>query len=54
MVLPNEKYLTPDGSTFDGPGIPPDIRTPVFTDEELAALRDSALSTARRVLTEDR
>ncbi|MEV7938823.1 S41 family peptidase [Kitasatospora sp. NPDC088264] len=52
VVLPNEKYLTPDGSTFDGPGIPPDVRTPVFTDEELAGLKDSALSTARRVLGE--
>ncbi|MFE4519326.1 S41 family peptidase [Kitasatospora sp. NPDC056783] len=51
--LPNEKYLTRDGSTFDGPGIPPDVRTPVFTPDELAALKDSALSTARRMLTED-
>ncbi|MEV7774689.1 S41 family peptidase [Kitasatospora sp. NPDC086791] len=53
VVLPNEKYLTRTGGTFDGPGIPPDIRTPVFTPDELAALRDSALSTARRALTED-
>ncbi|MFE4396692.1 MULTISPECIES: S41 family peptidase [Streptomycetaceae] len=52
-VLPNEKYLTRNGGTFDGPGIPPDVRTPVFTPDELAALRDSALSTARRMLTED-
>ncbi|MFJ6616780.1 S41 family peptidase [Kitasatospora sp. NPDC091335] len=51
-VLPNEKYLTRDGSTFDGPGIPPDVRTPVFTADELAALRDSALSTARRMLAQ--
>ncbi|MFE4976760.1 S41 family peptidase [Kitasatospora sp. NPDC056651] len=51
--LPNEKYLTRDGSTFDGPGIPPNVRTPVFTTDELAGLRDSALSTARRILTED-
>ncbi|MER7753864.1 S41 family peptidase [Kitasatospora sp. NPDC097643] len=50
--LPNEEFLAPDGSTFDGPGIPPDVRTPVFTDDELAGLRDSALSTARRVLAE--
>ncbi|MER7578974.1 S41 family peptidase [Kitasatospora sp. NPDC097691] len=53
VVLPNEEYLTRNGSTFDGPGIPPDVRTPVFTPDELAALRDSALSTARRVLAED-
>ncbi|MGW3229733.1 S41 family peptidase [Kitasatospora sp. NPDC001095] len=51
--LPNEKYLTRDGGTFDGPGIPPNVRTPVFTPDELAGLRDSALSTARRMLTED-
>ncbi|MFE6501664.1 S41 family peptidase [Kitasatospora sp. NPDC057738] len=51
--LPNEKYLTRNGGTFDGPGIPPNVRTPVFTPDELAALRDSALSTARRMLVED-
>ncbi|MFE7189928.1 S41 family peptidase [Kitasatospora sp. NPDC057541] len=49
--LPNEKFLTRDGSTFDGPGIPPDVRTPVFTPEELAGLKDSALTEARRLLT---
>ncbi|MFB7473033.1 S41 family peptidase [Kitasatospora sp. NPDC056184] len=48
--LPNEKFLTRDGSTFDGPGIPPDVRTPVFTAEELAGLKDSALTEARRLL----
>ncbi|MFE2106731.1 S41 family peptidase [Kitasatospora sp. NPDC059463] len=48
--LPNEKFLTRDGSTFDGPGIPPDVRTPVFTPEELAGLKDSALTEARRLL----
>ncbi|MFJ7911681.1 S41 family peptidase [Kitasatospora sp. NPDC096204] len=53
VVLPNEKYLTRDGGTFDGPGIPPNVRTPVFTPDELAGLRDSALSTARRMLTAD-
>ncbi|MBD0695030.1 hypothetical protein BG452_18815 [Streptomyces sp. CBMA123] len=53
VVLPNEEYLTRDGTTFDGPGITPDLRTPVYSPEELAALKDSALSTARRVLAED-
>ncbi|MFD5464034.1 S41 family peptidase [Kitasatospora sp. NPDC127059] len=52
VVLPNEEYLTRNGSTFDGPGIAPDLRTPVYSPEELAALKDSALSTARRVLAE--
>ncbi|MFJ9691702.1 S41 family peptidase [Kitasatospora sp. NPDC101183] len=53
VLLPNEKYLTREGTTFDGPGIAPDVRTPVFSTEELAALKDSALSTARRILAED-
>jgi C-terminal processing protease CtpA/Prc len=44
--LPNEEFLTRTGRTFDGPGIPPDVRTPVFTDEELAQGRDSAFDRA--------
>ncbi|MFJ2779496.1 S41 family peptidase [Kitasatospora sp. NPDC087315] len=51
LLLPNEEFLTPAGTTFDGPGIPPDVRTPVFTKEELAGLKDSALTEARRLLT---
>ncbi|MFF8774256.1 S41 family peptidase [Kitasatospora sp. NPDC015120] len=50
LLLPNEEFLTPAGTTFDGPGIPPDVRTPVFTEEELAGLKDSALTEARRLL----
>ncbi|MFJ9690700.1 S41 family peptidase [Kitasatospora sp. NPDC101183] len=50
LLLPNEEFLTPAGTTFDGPGIPPDVRTPVFTPEELATLQDSALTEARRRL----
>lgn len=49
-VLPNEKFLTRSGSTYDGPGIPPNVRTPVFTPEELTQGRDSALTEARRLL----
>ncbi|MGW1375909.1 S41 family peptidase [Streptomyces sp. NPDC002446] len=49
--LPNEMFLTPDGRTFDGPGIPPAVPTPVFTDEELSARRDSALTRARALLS---
>ncbi|MEV6974537.1 S41 family peptidase [Kitasatospora sp. NPDC093806] len=49
-VLPNEEFRTPAGSTYDGPGIPPDVRTPVFTPEELNQRRDSALTEARRIL----
>ncbi|MFD8318079.1 S41 family peptidase [Kitasatospora purpeofusca] len=50
-VLPNEKFLTRSGGTFDGPGIPPNVRTPVFTPEELSQGRDSALTEARRLLS---
>ncbi|MFE1775949.1 S41 family peptidase [Streptomyces sp. NPDC059008] len=48
--LPNEEFLTPDGRTFDGPGIPPAVPTPVFTEEELSARQDSALTRARKLL----
>ncbi|MEU7484732.1 S41 family peptidase [Streptomyces sp. NPDC042319] len=44
--LPNEKFLTNQGKTFDGTGIPPHIRTPVFTEEEFAKNRDSAFDAA--------
>ncbi|MFL6073624.1 MAG: S41 family peptidase [Mycobacteriales bacterium] len=52
--LPNEEFLTRDGRTFDGPGIPPDVLTPVFTDAELAANQDSAIDAARALLTAGR
>ncbi|WP_432851752.1 hypothetical protein ACQPXB_12995 [Amycolatopsis sp. CA-161197] len=48
--MPNEEYLDPHGRTYDGAGIAPDIRTPVFTPAELAAGSDTALATARRLL----
>ncbi|MGW7521621.1 S41 family peptidase [Streptomyces sp. NPDC054796] len=50
FALPNEEFLTADGHTFDGTGIPPTHRTPVFTEEEFAAHRDSALRRARELL----
>ncbi|UQA96240.1 S41 family peptidase [Streptomyces halobius] len=50
--LPNEEFLTADGHTFDGPGIPPAIPTPVFTEEDLTAHRDSALTRARAYLSQ--
>lgn len=48
--VPIEEYLDFNGQTYDGIGIPPDIRTAVFTSQELDAGRDSALATARRLL----
>ncbi|MFD7426835.1 S41 family peptidase [Streptomyces sp. NPDC059818] len=44
--LPNEEFLNRSGRTFDGAGIPPHIRTPVFTEEEFAKNRDSAFDAA--------
>ncbi|MFH8485301.1 S41 family peptidase [Streptomyces longisporoflavus] len=49
-VLPNEQYLTSTGDTFDGPGIPPHLKEPVFTEEEFAKNRDSAYDRALNVL----
>nr|CTQ90242.1 hypothetical protein [Kibdelosporangium sp. MJ126-NF4] len=54
LTLPNERYLTRRGHTFDGTGIPPHIRTPVFTDEEFAADRDSAFDQAVALLRHGR
>jgi hypothetical protein len=48
--LPNEIYLTPDGKSFDGPGIPPDIRLPIFPAEDLANGRDSIIEKAMAIL----
>lgn len=44
--LPNEQFLTRTGRSFDGTGIPPHLRTPVFTEEEFAKNRDSAFDAA--------
>lgn len=50
--LPNEVFLTPNGKAFDGVGIPPDIRVPVFAPADLKAGRDPALAAALKVLRE--
>ena len=44
--LPNEQFLTEDGRTFDGPGIPPDVSMPVFTGDDLEAGVDPVLEEA--------
>ncbi|MGW6708115.1 S41 family peptidase [Streptomyces sp. NPDC054956] len=46
LGLPNEQFLTRTGKTFDGPGIPVDHTTPVFTEEEFEGRRDSAFAAA--------
>jgi hypothetical protein len=48
--LPNEVFRTPEGKTFDGDGIPPDIPVPVFADEDVAAGRDPGMAKALEVL----
>jgi len=48
--LPNEVFRTPQGTTFDGPGIPPDIAVPVFADGDVAAGRDPAMERAPGIL----
>jgi Peptidase family S41/Tricorn protease C1 domain len=52
--LPNEIYLTKDGQAFDGPGVPPDIQTPIFPAEDLANSRDSAIDRALQLLGEEK
>ncbi len=48
--LPNEVFRTPQGATFDGPGIPPDAGVPVFADEDVAAGKDPGVAKALEVL----
>lgn len=48
--LPNEEYLNAHAQTFDGNGIAPDIRTPVFTSAQFARNLDSAFDRAVSLL----
>jgi C-terminal processing protease CtpA/Prc len=48
--LGNELFLTEEGETFEGKGIPADIQVPVFTDEDLANGRDSAIEKTEEIL----
>ncbi|SDH46979.1 Peptidase family S41 [Actinokineospora alba] len=50
FILPNERFLTRSGQTFDGTGIPAHITTPVFTEEEFTNNRDSAFDRAVALL----
>ena len=43
FTVGNEEYVGPDGRNYEGVGIPPTVRTPVFTAEDLDQNRDSAL-----------
>jgi C-terminal processing protease CtpA/Prc len=48
--LPNEVFRTPEGRTFDGPGIPPDLEIAVFADDDVTAGQDRALEKAVEIL----
>jgi C-terminal processing protease CtpA/Prc len=48
--LPNEVYLTEQGTHFEGRGVPPDIRVPVFPESDLAAGRDGGVEAAMETL----
>ena len=48
--LPNEVYRTPEGTAFDGLGIPPDIAVPVFADDDVAGGKDPEIAKALELL----
>lgn len=48
--LPNEVFRTAQGTTFDGPGIPPDLLVSVFADGDVAAGKDPAMAKALELL----
>jgi hypothetical protein len=48
--LPNEVFRTPQGNTFDGLGIPPDIAVVVFADSDVTAGKDPVLGKALELL----
>jgi hypothetical protein len=51
--LPNEIFVTESGKAFDGPGIPPDIKVPVFPKEDLEKGRDGGIEKALQLLMEN-
>jgi hypothetical protein len=48
--LPNELFLTEQGTSFDGPGIPPTVPVRTFTKADLEAGRDPGLERAMQLL----
>ena len=50
FALPNAVYRTAEGTAFDVQGIPPDIRAPVFADDDVAANKDPAMALAVQML----
>ena len=50
MGLPTELFLTEQGTSFDGPGIPPTVPVPTFTKGDLEVGRDPGLERAMSLL----
>lgn len=48
--VPTELYLTDSGESFDGQGVPPDIRVSVFPYTDFDSGRDGALEAATQVI----
>ena len=48
--LSSERYLAPDGTNFEGAGIPPDRMVPVFPESDQRSGRDGALEAALELL----
>jgi len=52
--LSSERYLAPDGTNFEGAGIPPDRLVPVFPESDQLSGRDGALEAALEILARPR
>ncbi len=50
--LPNEIYFTSDAKSFDGAGVPPDVRISSFSLEEIQNGRDAGLEKAIQLLAD--
>ncbi|GHA22386.1 peptidase [Streptomyces spiroverticillatus] len=50
LTVPNEKFLTARGTTYDGAGIPPTHPEPVYAEADLTNHRDPGLKRAVREL----
>ncbi len=48
--LSSERYLAPDGTNYEGAGIPPDRMVPVFPESDRQTGRDGALEAALEIL----
>jgi Peptidase family S41/Tricorn protease C1 domain len=48
--VPTELYLTESGKSFDGDGVPPDIRVPVYSKADLESSRDGTLEKALEII----